>query len=263
VKSAADDSNSTAIATEYKVELKSKMNLNGIYFVIVSPATPIFKTDYKEYDKQSVDGATSFVIDLSGNNTAIEFAVQGKHNAEEFKMFMSPKLSTLEAEETAVCGDGICGAGESFETCPLDCKKPYGKAIVWIIIIAVIVVAGLIGIWKYYAVMYDKKLQEKLFPQKEDFHKLTFFISNEINKGLEDNEIKENLEKAGWKSSQADYALKRVKQSANAMQKKSILAYVQRELAMGKDKDSIKDRLSESGWKHSMIKWALKKAEAK
>jgi hypothetical protein len=272
IKNAVEDDGNGALhieslATEYKIEVKSKgkAGFENIYLIIDSANPMIFKQNYSEYSMQKVDNAKGFIINLNSEAKIIEFAVAGNHSADEFTIFVSPSLEILRSGEEVICGDNICdkARGESYESCPLDCKKPYGKAVTWIVIVLIIVSAGLFGIWKYYAVRYDRQLREKLFKPKEDFYKLSFFISNEINQGKDDKEIKEKLEKAGWKNSQIDYALKKTKQSRASLQKKSLLAYAQRELALNRSEDDIRDRLKETGWKSSLVSWALRKAKAR
>ena len=196
----------------------------------------LFKEDYSDYKKQEIFDGYAFVLDISSEETEIEFALEGEHLADEFTIFASPKPSTLIIAEETVCGDDFCDKekGETYEICPLDCKKPYGAATFWLILIIAAIAAGLFGIWKYYAVSYDKRLREKMFKPKEDFFKLTFFIANEINKGKKGKEIENELEKAGWRKSQIEYGMKKVKERTSAMQRKSILDYVKRELRSGK-----------------------------
>ena len=274
IKSAVEDDvtgaltalHTESLATEYKIEVKSKgdVSFEDIYLIIDSPSSMVFKNNYSEYNKQKVDNAEGFIITLNNEPKIIEFAVAGNHSADEFTIFASPSLEILRSGEEIICGDSICDSagGESYESCPLDCKKPYGKAITWIVIVIAVVAVGLLGIWKYYAVKYDQQLREKLFKPKEDFYKLSFFIANEINQGKDDKEIKEKLEKAGWKNSQIDYALRKTKQSRASLQKKSLLAYAQRELSLGKSEDDIRNKLIEGGWKSSLISGALKKAKS-
>jgi hypothetical protein len=265
VKSAVEDDKTEALTTEYKIEAKSKgqASFENIYLIIDSASPLVFKSNYPEYSMQKVDDATGFIITLDNEGKIIEFAAAGSHSADEFTIFVSPSLEILKSGEEVICGDNLCdkAKGESYESCSLDCKKPYGKAITWIVIVLIIVAAGMLGIWKYYAVKYDQQLREKLFKPKEDFYKLSFFISNEINQGKDDEEIKENLENAGWKKSQVDYALRKTKQSRTTLQKKSLLAYAKKELYSRKSEDEIRDGLLDAGWKSSLVNWALKNAK--
>ncbi|MEM2956557.1 MAG: PKD domain-containing protein [Candidatus Pacearchaeota archaeon] len=263
IKTAVEDTESKNLATEYRLEVKSKSDIsfNDIYLVIASPAKIVFKKNYTEYSQQKVDSATAFVIDITKEAKIIEFAVIGNHSVDEFGIFASPSLKELSVEE-AICGDGHCDKqkGESYEICPADCKKPYGKAVMWIVIVTIIIGLGIFAIWKYYAVLYDKRLREKLFKPIEDFYKISFFISSEMNQGKSEKEIRNELEKVGWKKSQIDYAIEKVKMQRKALQKKVLIAFIQRELAAKKSEEEIKKKLKESGWSSSLINYAFKKA---
>ena len=260
IKKAAENTDSRAIATEYMLQIKSKADLHGIYLVIVPPeADIIFKEDYKDYEMQKIDNAIIFTMDLSNDSKEIDFAIAGDNPAGSVAIFASPSLSELEMGNVIECGDGICQSSENYNTCAEDCPRPYGKAVVWIIIVLVAAGGGIFAIWKYYAVSYDKQMMEKLFKPKEDFQKITFFITNAMNKGLEDNEIKQELEKAGWKHSQIDYAMQKVKSQRNSMQKQTVSAFISRELGK-KSEDDIKKELRDAGWSSSLISYGFKKA---
>ena len=264
IKTATDDIKTLDLATEYKIEVKGNYPLKDVYLIIAPVSDDaVFKSSYSEFEKQNVSDAAVFKIDLEKTNT-IEFAVSGKKTADEMIIFASPTLDNLNyVSEKTACGDGVCDKkmGEKYENCPLDCSKPYGKAIAWVMLILAVVAAGLFVIWKYYAVLYDKKLRAKLFDPIEDFHKLTFFIANEINKGKKIHELQKMLEEAGWKTSQIEYGLKKVKEQTKKMQKLSIVSFIKRELAMNKPEDQIKKELAQSGWQSSMIRYGFKKAK--
>jgi hypothetical protein len=192
----------------------------------------------------------------------IEFAIKGNHLAEEFTIFASPSPSSFGSELTA-CGDNICDKkkGEDYSNCPADCPKPYWRAVGWVVLILIVIGGGIFAIWKYYASRYDKNLRAKLFKPADDFYKISFFISNAMNKGGKEREILDALEKAGWKKSQIDYAMQKVRESTRAMQKKSILSYVYKEISSGEDEKSIREKLKDSGWKPDLIDWAFKNAK--
>jgi len=265
VKSASEDSNKEELATEYALEIKSKSDasFDDAYLIIIPPTKDIvFKSNYTEYSKQNVDGATGFILSIDNSAKTIEFAIKGNHPAEEFTIFASPGPGSFGPEEGVVCGDKICdkAKGESYAFCPADCSKPYGTATIWSALILAIIGLGIFAIWKYYAALYDKDLRQKLFKPVEDFYKISFFISNAMNRGTGEKEIIDSLEKAGWKKSQIDYAMRKVAESTRAMQKKSILDYVRREINLRKEEKEIRNKLIESGWKSNLVDWAFKTA---
>ena len=259
--SAFEDTTQTDLLTAFKIAVTSKTSSSDkTYLIIKSPVNGIiFKENYSDIEKQNVNGAFGFILDLSEEKD-IEFAVPGKHSSDEFTIFASPTLDYFKVGAEAICGDRICDTakGETFDTCPLDCKKPYGTAVTWIIIVIAIAAAGLFVIWRYYAALYDRKLRAKLFPQSDDFNKITFFIANEMNRFKEDKSIRDELEKAGWKNSQIDYAMKKVKEHTKNIQKKTIAAFVQRELAKNKSEQDIRKELASAGWSSSLVNYGFK-----
>lgn len=268
VKTALEDLNEEDLATEYDIEIKSsgEVSFDDIYLIIISPTNDIvFRDNYTEYMKQNVDGATGFIMNINSDAKTIEFAVKGNHPVDEFTIFASPKPDAFGPEDGVICGDKICdkAKGETYAFCPDDCSKPYWRAFGWIALIAIVIGLGIFVIWKYYAALYDKNLRAKLFKPVEDFYKISFFISNAMNSGTREKEILDTLEKAGWKKSQIDYAMQKVREQTRAMQKKSILAFVQRELNARKEEKEIRTKLKESGWNHKLIDWAFKEANKK
>lgn len=261
-KTGIEGAKNIGLSTEYKLEIKSKGDeLKDIYIIIVTPSADdiIFK---EQYTKQKINDAIVLTLDLTKDAKIIEFAIPEKYMADEIRIFASPKAAEL--EEGTICGDDICDAasGESYSNCPDDCAKPLTGAIMAIIGVLIFAGAGIFVIWKYYAVMYDRKLKEKLF-DNEDFEKLTFFITNEMNKDKENAEIRDELSKAGWKSSQIEYGMKKVSDATRKMQKQSVLSYIEGELIKGKSKDEIRKTLEDNGWKPSMISWAFRKSGKK
>ena len=266
VRTAHEGGSAVPLATEYRLEIQSKAPIGDVYLAIVPPVQKndtAFKSAYSEEGKKEVKDGFGFKLSLNGSSTkTIEFAVPGNKKPDDFRIFASAALSRLTFGEEVVCGDDVCDRemGESYETCSADCPKPYGKAITWIIIILIVLGGGIFAIWKYYAAIYDKKLREQLFKPASDFYKLTFFIANQKNKGKTNSEIKEELAKAGWKNSQIDYGLKKVKEQTNKIHKQSILGFVRREIMLGKSDEQIRDELKKGGWSQSLIDYGIREA---
>ncbi len=258
-----NDDSSIDLMTEYKLEISDKYS-EKIYLVIIPPVPTsemVFNEAYSGYKPKDINDGRVFTFE---QDSIIEFAVPGNHPVEDFTIFISPETSSLsDGNEDIVCGDGTCdkAQGESFEECPEDCKKPYGKATTYAIEIILGVALGMFIIWKYYAILYDRRLKAKLFKMENDFFNITFYIANEMNKGKKEKEIKDGLKNAGWTLSQIEYATQKVKQHTKRMQKQSVLNFVEVGLKKGKSKEDITKELEDAGWDHSMVKWALRKAE--
>ncbi|MEM4318291.1 MAG: PKD domain-containing protein [Candidatus Pacearchaeota archaeon] len=87
------------------------------------------------------------------------------------------------------------------------------------ILIAIILVGGLIFIWRkklveIYTTLSKKRklaLEKKLFPTKADYYNIINFISKSFSAGMSEAQIKQKLLSAGWKDKQVNYAMKEVK----------------------------------------------------
>lgn len=238
-------------------------SFDNIYLIVSAPEEMTFKADYAEYSRQSLDNKTEgFLISLNSEMKTIEFAVPGKHLADDFMIFASPNIDGFFIDEYA-CGDGKCeeDKGEDYRICSADCNAPLWNALRWVLGIIVFVGIALFFIWRYYSFKYDKNLKAKLFKNEGDYYNIASFISAEINKGSKEREIKANLQKAGWKNSQIEYALDQVQEKLKENQKRNLLAFIEREAMSGKSEKDIRERLKDEDWNKSLVEWAVKKAK--
>ncbi len=195
-------------------------------------------------------------------SSRVELALPGRVNPADLEVFATTSLDRIAHPEVR-CGNLICeaGFGESYDTCPSDCRRPLTGPIIYSALIIILLALGIYVIWKYYAAYYEKKIMQKLFSRDEDFYSLTFFIASELNKGTKEEKIRKDLEKAEWSKDQINYGLKKVKEQTKSLQKQSILNFTSDELKAGKNEDEISGDLKEAGWSPKLIKWALKKAK--
>jgi len=258
------DENDLDLATLFEIRLSPKEDLigNEIYLIVEVPGGFSYEDfRFKEnVTPQKLEVAWGIKLD-GVESERIEFALPGRVDVSELKIFASPTIQGL-VQPDVYCGNNICDKsfGEDSSSCPQDCK-PIGKLITWIIFILIIVAGGIYFIWKYYTVMYEKDQIKKLFNKEADFYNLSFFISNESNKGTKELRIRTLLEKAGWKEEQIQFGLNKVKEQTKRMQKQSILNFVTGELKSGKRIPEVRLKLGRAGWDVLLINWAIKKAK--
>jgi len=210
------------IATVITIKLAPSEKLNNVFLIIQLPSGVSFnKTRFSSsYGQKDLSGA----IGIEFNeliSQEINLAMPGKQDINLLTAYASPSLDSLTiitAEETK-CGNKACDAGENSENCPSDCP-PITKAIIWIVLIVLGAAAGVWAIWKFYAIIYEKMQETKLFKNKADLVSITTFIVNAKMKGTEEKEIREKLEKAGWNSEQIEFAFIKVKKRRKEIEKK-------------------------------------------
>ncbi|MFC1686132.1 PKD domain-containing protein [Nanoarchaeota archaeon] len=254
------------LLTIFEVRLDSKeFAKNNIYLIVEIPEGFSYE-DLMFKDNitmQDLNGAFGDLLNRV-ESESIQFALPGRVDISEIKMFASPTLTGL-VQPDVYCGNTQCekSVGEDYKTCPEDCEKPKTVAIGLTILIILLLIGGLYFIWKYYTLMYEKKQIKELFTSEKDFFTLTFFVANELNKGKKEDMIKERLKNAEWKPEQIRFGLAKVKENTKRMQKKSLLNFVTGEIKEGKGILNIRLKLGKAGWNVDLINWAIKKAKKK
>jgi len=132
-----------------------------------------------------------------------------KIDAADLVLFISPKFEDLGVEEGAVCNvNGKCEPeiGENSKNCRQDCKPLKTGIFLFVILIVFVFIAYFFLSW-----WYETKYESYLFKNRQDLANITLFISNALNKGLPEKEMREKLKKAGWTGEQIEYAVNKVK----------------------------------------------------
>jgi len=184
-----------------------------------------FKEDYG--DKQ-IGTATGITYDslIKNIEKITEFVLFEKVDLTEFVIYMSPEFSELPEVDVSLgaCDfDEKCESGETWKNCRNDCK-PWGRMIIYIIIIVVIAFAVYIFLQEWYKRRYEKHL----FKNKNDLFNLISFISNALNQGLERKEVISKLKKFKWSGEQISYAFKKVKGERTGMWEIPVFMWIEK-----------------------------------
>jgi len=127
------------------------------------------------------------------------------------------------------CGNGVEEEGENCLNCALDvrcsegevckykqCVKQSGSILPYIIII-VLIIAGVIVIPKQL-----KKAKKKNEEMEAKTHSMVVYMIDALKGGMQDSELKERMFKAGWKTNEIEFALKKAKQQAKGEKVKKV-----------------------------------------
>jgi PKD repeat protein len=246
------------LLTVMTVEI-NPLNSLGKVFVIIRNTEG---AKFPDNGSSIIDGSRLFVFDSIADKKSIQFALPGRINPADIEIISSPAFSEFVVGEY-YCGNGICekDKGESFETCPEDCKRPIFtlNRIIYAIIILIVVLGILYWIWRYYVYIYEKRLEEKLFRNKADLYNLTYFIGRAMNKNEKEEDIRKKLIEAKWNPEQVDYALAKIKKERKKVQFNTLKNFITNELRQSKQEEVIKKELKDAGWNEADINDAYKK----
>jgi PKD repeat protein len=171
---------------ELKIDKKNSSE-EDIYFILKKIGGLNFKGDYSEKEGYAY-------IELGSANT-ITFSTTENVEFTDIPFFVSPEINKL-----AIIKDDWYNEDEEKGKIPKD-----------VLFILILVLLLIIGIVSYIILQewYKRKYENHLFKNKNDLHNLVMYIENSKNKGLKIKEVAEKLKKAGWKSEQINYAVKK------------------------------------------------------
>ncbi len=178
----------------FYVEINKKTDLNySLIFIIEKLAGMKFKGDYGENES----GNYFYIkIPVESGKTLIGFSTTEEIEFLDLPMFISLPLSKLVLSE---------GGYEEFS------GEDTEKISKWILFLLIIVLLIIIGIITYVALQawYKKRYEKYLFKNKNELYNLATYITTSKAKGLDNNQISENLRKARWSSEQIRYAMRK------------------------------------------------------
>lgn len=203
-------------ALNYKINSEDKLtlltisldptedSLENIYLIVQLPAGVTYNNlvikDRESFETRDLGDSIGFKFNQLSDKKYIYLAMPGSHDLTRVMMFASPDLN-------------------EFRTGPGPIEKEKSPPWVFIVFIILIILAGIgIALWFIWK-DYESKLEKKLFSNKNDLFTLTSYISNAFAAGAKESDIKEKLEKAGWKIGQINYALKKVKKKTGEKNK--------------------------------------------
>ena len=178
------DSGSSPLLNIIELEIDKKTD-DDAYLIIPTLSDLNFKEDYGE---ETWSGG--FYIKLDKDKVAIAFSTTEDISFMDLPVFIAPqvsKLSFIKAPSTKV-DDGI-----------------NLMLIIMLILIVLLGVGGYIALQQW----YKHKYEAYLFKNKNSMYNLITYVKNSKAKGLEDDEVKKRLKKAGWNYEQVSYVLKK------------------------------------------------------
>ncbi len=158
------------------------------YFIIKNMENLIFEKDYSE---QEDDGYV--YIELTGTKTDVAFSTTEDVDFISLPAFISPKIDSLV----------LVGGWSPFEETGELKKWIFFTIIVTLVLFSALIVWGILQLW------YKRKYENYLFKNRNNLYNLMNFIESEKKKGVDENDIRKKLKKAGWNSEQLRYALRK------------------------------------------------------
>lgn len=178
----------TPILKIFDVNLNEKETISGeIYFIIKNIGGLKFQNDYG----QQVTSDYTY-IPLSSGQQTITLLTTENIGFTDLPVFIAPKISELHIQERP---DGGKMGGVS--------KWLFYIVLMLFIILIVVVAYVMMRGW------YKNKYEDHLFKNKNNLYNLLSYISTARNKGVKNDDIKAKLKKAGWKTEQINYAIKK------------------------------------------------------
>jgi PKD repeat protein len=192
------------LLTTIKASIEPVNPINQAYLIIEKQGI-IFKENYSQTES---GGATGIKLSNLQKEKIIEFVIPEEIEAISLPLYISPPFSELPGGIDIVCdNDGKCESGETEENCINDCHKwPWGKIIMWVLIIlfCLFVIYIILQEW------YKRRYESYLFKNKNDLYNLMSFMDNALRRGMGKDEVYDTLKKYKWNSEQITYAFKKL-----------------------------------------------------
>ncbi len=206
------------LLTYSALKARPKNDFGGETYLIIEESYE--KLKFKEnYNEKAAGDATAITFSelKQGEEKRVEFVLPEKVELAELSFYISPEFSRLpEANaEISPCNyNKKCEkeSGENSKNCPDDCK-PWGKAIIYLIILLFAAFVIYIALQEWYKRHYEKYL----FRNKNDLFNLINFINNALHQGIRKEDVFRKLKPYGWKTEQIDYALKKAQGKRTGM----------------------------------------------
>lgn len=177
-----------SILSVFELEIKEKSGIDIFYDVYII-VLDMENLDFAEsYDAKIKTGYT--YIKLGGEDKTIVLSTTEESNFEDLEAFISPSINRLPVSVSS-------------RVTPKE--SPWW---VFAIILIVLIAAG-IGVYFGLQSWYKHKYERHLFKNKNDLYNILQYIHNAKVKGLKNKEIMQKLKKAGWKTEQINYGLKK------------------------------------------------------
>lgn len=196
---------SEPIVKFFTIRINEAKDISYDYYLIIKDINDLtFEKDYSETEESGY-----YYINGKDGQT-ISFSTTEDVDFIDIPAFISPSLSKLDiGSSTAVLCDknGKCEEerGENWKNCS-DCESERTKIIIYSILGVLLI--GLI-IYIIMRLWYKSSYEGHLFKNRNNLHNLLTYIHNAKRQGLNDQKMRSSLKKAGWKSEQITFALKK------------------------------------------------------
>ncbi|MDD4878244.1 MAG: hypothetical protein PHO02_04375 [Candidatus Nanoarchaeia archaeon] len=168
--------------------------------------------------------------------------------------------------EEAVCGDGICTDYYEDETiCPEDCGSKTPWALIIIIIIICLALAGYLLFYRGKYSLWHLTKKKKPFSTPAELESVKSFIRTSREKDMDDSVTKSRLHEKGWKEEQIKFAFAEMeweKKEKNVEKPSENLSpvqeYIKTALSRNMPKEKILKNLVSKGWTEEDVKKELK-----
>lgn len=188
--SAVYNTSNKVLVKIFDVNITKKKALDYAPFFIIKKLDKLtFKENYGE--KES---GIYFYISIPESKKTISFLTTEDIEFSNLPAFTVPPLNKLNFSE---------GGYEPFSD---QTKK--SKWIIFLLIIVLLIIIGIITYVSLHA-WYKKRYEKYLFKDKNDLYNLATYITTSKAKGLNNDQINENLKKARWNSEQIRYAMRK------------------------------------------------------
>ena len=174
------------ILRTFELKINKKNETYNPYLILRKLDNLEFKENYQEKNESGY-----VYIDLTGSQTTIAFSTTEDVDFADLPLFISPaisKLSILDEED--------------------EKEETLLKLALFILILFFLVIIGFIS-YIILQTWYKKKYENYLFKNRNELYNLISYIQNSKKRGLENKEIIIKLKKAGWKSEQVTYIIKK------------------------------------------------------
>jgi len=189
-----------------KTFIKSKIYI--FYNASIQSPIIITKLIFPDETTQQISLPYSFEADQIGTYTLEVIASKEGYKTITKKEQFAVIEKHAEIESASVCNaNGICDGKENYQNCPQDCVKKEQRYL-WLVIISTLALLLIIYLISKKTRKY--RPEKKTTPNNAETH-LSIYIKNHLKRGFSKNKIKQVLMKAGWKKSQIDSALRKLK----------------------------------------------------
>ncbi|MEJ2267674.1 MAG: PKD domain-containing protein, partial [Nanoarchaeota archaeon] len=183
--SATYDEIEEPVLRAFDIEITKNTDKNA-YLIIKKLEDLNFKEDYGQEEKSGYN-----IIPLTQEKQTISFITTEEIEFSELPVFISPKISEL-----------------SISGIQTEKDAQLAKVLLFILILIFLLIVGVV-VYIILQEWYKKKYEAYLFKNKNDLYNLISYVQSSKKKGLKEREISDKLKKAGWKSEQVNYILKK------------------------------------------------------